>query len=144
MADQSFERHSRFITAYHFVAFPILLINVFVAAYLMSAQDFAGLSIWNLLVALALVILIWYARVMPLTAQDRVIRLEERMRLLELLPADLKARAHEIRPAQLVGLRFASDEELPGLAERCLNGEFKTSTDIKRAIRQWRPDNLRV
>lgn len=144
MADQSFEKHSRYIAAYHFVAFPIVLINVFVAAYLISAQNFSKLSIWNLLVALSLVILMWYARVMPLTAQDRIIRLEERMRLLDLLPAHLKARAHEIKPGHLVGLRFASDEELPELAERCLNGEFKSSTDLKRAIKHWRPDNLRV
>lgn len=144
MPEQSFEKHSRYIPAYHFVAFPILLVNVFVAMYVMYGQNFSRMSIWNVLVAIALVLLTWYSRTMPLTAQDRVIRLEERLRLQETLPPELRARAHEINPRHLVGLRFASDEELPELAQRCLNGEFKTSTDIKRAIKNWRADNLRV
>ena len=144
MPEQSFEKHSRYIPGFHFVAFPILLVNVFVALYVMYSQDFSRMSVWNVLVAIALVLVTWYSRTMPLTAQDRVIRLEERMRLQEKLPPELRARAHEINPRHLVGLRFASDEELPELAQRCLNGEFRTSADIKRAIRNWRPDNLRV
>ncbi len=144
MADQSFQKHSRYIPGFHFVAFPILLINVFVAAYLTSQQGYSKMSIWNVLVALALLLVLWYSRTMPLAAQDRVIRLEERMRLQEKLPEHLRVRANEIGPRHLVGLRFASDEELPELAERCLKGEFKTGTDVKRAIKSWRPDNLRV
>lgn len=144
MPEQSFEKHSRYIPGFHFVAFPILLVNVFFALYLTYEQNFSKMSIWNVFVALALVLVAWYSRTMPLTAQDRIIRLEERMRLQEKLPAELRARAVEINPRHLVGLRFASDEELPDLAQRCLNGEFKTSTDVKRAIRNWRPDNLRV
>jgi hypothetical protein len=81
---------------------------------------------------------------MPLTAQDRIIRLEERMRLQDKLPAHLRDRAHEIPPGHLVGLRFASDEELPGLGERCINGEFKNGREVKAAIKSWRPDYLRV
>lgn len=144
MPEQSFEKHSRYIPGFHFVAFPILLVNFVFSLYLTYTQDFSKTSIWNVFVALALVLVAWYSRTMPLTAQDRIIRLEERMRLQEKLPAELRARAAEINPRHLVGLRFASDEELPDLAQRCLNGEFKTSTDVKRAIRNWRPDNLRV
>ncbi len=144
MPDQSFEKHSRFIPGFHFVALPILLINFFVTLYAMYEQGFSKYGIWNVLVAVALVLIAWYSRTMPLAAQDRVIRLEERMRLRERLPEHLRARGNEISPRHLVGLRFASDEELPGLAERCINGELKTSKEIKQAIRTWRPDHLRV
>lgn len=144
MAEQSFEKHSRYIPGFHFVAFPILLINVLFVGYTMFENGFSKNGVWNLIVAIALVLVAWYSRTMPLTAQDRVIRLEERMRLQEKLPAHLRERAHEISPRHLVGLRFASDEELPELAERCLNGEFKTGTDVKRAVKKWRPDTLRV
>lgn len=144
MAEQSFGKHSRYIPAFHFVVFPILLVNVFVIATSVVKQGITAMGVWNVLVAIALVLLTWYSRTMPLTAQDRVIRLEERLRLQDKLPEHLRARAHEIAPRHLVGLRFASDEELPDLAERCLKGEFTTGTDVKRAIRKWRPDNLRV
>lgn len=144
MPEQSFEKHSRLIPGFHFVAFPILLINVFVGAYAGFADGMSMMGAWNVLVAIALVLVAWYSRTMPLTAQDRVIRLEERMRLQQRLPAHLQGRVGEISPRNLIGLRFASDEELPELAERCLNGEFKSSKEIKRSIRTWRPDHLRV
>lgn len=144
MADQSFESHSRYVPMYHYVALPILLMNVFVVGIAASRDGMNKMGIWNILVAIALVLLAWQARSMPLTAQNRVIRLEERMRLREKLPPHLRDRADEIKPSHLVGLRFASDDEVGQLAERCLNGELKTSKDIKRAIRTWRPDNLRV
>lgn len=144
MADQSFAKHSRYVTGYHFVMLPILFINLFVALYSAYTGRFTKTGIWSVLVAIALILLAWYARVMPLTAQNRIIRLEERMRLQEKLPTHLRERAHEIPPGHLVGLRFASDEELPGLAERCLNGEFRNGGDVKAAIKNWRPDYLRV
>ncbi len=144
MADQSFENHSRYVPMYHYVALPILIANVFVAGVASFQNGMTGMGMWNVLVAVALVLLAWQARAMPLTAQNRVIRLEERMRIREKLPPHLRDRADEIRPSHLVGLRFASDEEVGQLAERCLSGELKTSKEIKRAIRKWRPDNLRV
>lgn len=144
MAEQSFASHSRYVPMYHYVALPILIINVFVVGVASFQNDSGKMGIWNTLVAFALVLLAWQARAMPLAAQNRVIRLEERMRLRERLPAHLRDRADEIKPSHLVGLRFASDEEVGSLAERCLNGELKTSKEIKRAIKTWRPDNLRV
>lgn len=144
MAEQTFEKHSRIIPGFHYIALPILLINFVFTVYMMYRLDFSKTSIWNVVVAIALVLVAWYSRVMPLTAQDRLIRLEERIRLNEKLPSDLRGRVNEINPRHLIGLRFASDEELPDLASRCINGEFKTSAEIKRAIKTWRPDNLRV
>jgi len=81
---------------------------------------------------------------MPLRAQDRVIRLEEQLRLDRILPPDLRARIDELTPEQFIGLRFAPDEEVSELTGRSLSGELKTRTDIKRAIQNWRADHFRV
>ena len=81
---------------------------------------------------------------MALRAQDRIIRLEEHMRLNQLLPADLRARLGELSAGQLIALRFAPDDEVPDLVRRALGGELQRQGDIKRAIRNWRPDYLRV
>lgn len=146
MADktpQSYQNHARFVPAFHFVTFSILTVNVLWTAYRLirwPSLD-AGMAV---LVAAALVLLCWYARVFPLTAQDRVIRLEERLRLARLLPADQQSRIDELRPRQLIALRFASDEELPGLAQRVLAGELTDPKAIKQAVRNWRADHLRV
>jgi hypothetical protein len=81
---------------------------------------------------------------MPLRAQDRIIRLEERIRLERVLPGDMRGRIGNLTPEQFIGLRFAPDDEVPELMKRALNGELKTRADIKRAIRNWRPDTMRV
>ena len=83
-------------------------------------------------------------RFMSVRAQDRIIRLEERTRLERLVPGDLRGRVADLAPSQLVALRFAPDDEVPELTRRALNGELKTQGDIKRAIRNWRADHLRV
>jgi hypothetical protein len=81
---------------------------------------------------------------MALRAQDRIIRLEERMRLERLLPPTMKERAAGLTTSQLIALRFASDDEVPDLARRVMDGELHSRADIKRAIRAWRTDDLRV
>ena len=120
------------------------MVNFLFVSYQAFTQGFSKTSLWNVVVALALALLAWYVRSKPVAAQNRIIRLEERLRLQEKLPADLRARINEIPPRHLIGLRFASDEELPELARRCINGEFKTPKEIKAAIKTWRPDNYRV
>ena len=128
---------------WHFFALPVLVINaVALAVRLVRVPTLE--NAWSVVVAVALVIAIFVSRVMPLRAQDRVIRLEERLRLEKILPADLRGRVDELTPEQLIGLRFASDEELPQLTRRALSGELKTRSDIKAAIATWRPDLLRV
>jgi len=145
MADktQTFASHRRFIPAFHFFALPVLLINVFVVAY-HFVLDPRLINGWALLVAIALAIGITWSRFMPLRAQDRIIRLEERSRLERLLPGDLRGRVHELSTSQLIAIRFAPDDEVPDLTRRALNGELKTPGDIKHAIRNWRADHLRV
>ena len=145
MADQTqtLGTHRRWIPAWHFFAVPILLINVFVMA-VNFVRDPRLINGWAVLVAIALFLGIFLSRSMPLRAQDRIIRLEERGRLERVLPADLRGRIGDLTADQLIGLRFAPDDEVPELARRALGGELKTRADIKRAIRNWRPDHLRV
>jgi hypothetical protein len=145
MADQTqtFATHRRWIPMWHFFALPVLIINVFVVAYYF-ALDPRLINGWAVLVSIALVIGIFISRYMPLRAQDRIIRLEERTRLERLLPGDLRERVGELTARQLIAIRFAPDDEVPDLTRRALNGELKTPADIKRAIRNWRADHLRV
>jgi hypothetical protein len=135
--------HRRFIPMWHFFALPVLIINVVVVAVRFVRVP-TGINGWSVIVALALVIGIFVSRSMPLRAQDRIIRLEEKIRFEKVLPTDLRGRIEELTPEQFIGLRFAPDDEVPELTRRVLNGELKTRSDIKRAIRNWRPDHLRV
>jgi hypothetical protein len=142
-ATQTYASHRRFIPAFHFFALPVLLINVGVTAVRL-ARDPGVATAWSVVVAVALFLAVFLLRGMPLRAQDRIIRLEERTRLDKLVPADLRGRIGELTPAQLVAIRFAPDDEVPELMRRTLNGELKTQNDIKRAIRNWRADHLRA
>jgi hypothetical protein len=81
---------------------------------------------------------------MALTVQDRLIRLEMRLRLRDVLPADLQPRISELTARQLVGLRFASDAELPELVRRVLTGSLGSTADIKKAVTHWQGDYLRA
>jgi hypothetical protein len=113
---------------------------------LFMAEPFSGrktLAFW-VLFSLVLILLGLAARLMALKVQDRVIRLEERLRYRELLSPDLAARASDLPVSQIIAFRFASDDELPDLIERVLSGELKTGKEIKLAVRNWRSDYLRV
>lgn len=140
---QTFANHARIVPAYHYVAFPLFAANVFFALYqVVTAFSWANLVAFG--VAVALVLLFFIARVMALTVQDRVIRLEERLRMRALLPADLQARIEEFSVKQLVALRFASDAELPDLARRVLDEKVHDQKAIKRMVRDWRADFQRA
>jgi hypothetical protein len=145
MADQTqtLGSHRRFIPAWHFFVVPVLTGNMLVAAVTFGRHPGIDTA-WALAVATALMLGMILARVMPLRAQDRIIRLEERIRLEQLLPANLRGRIIELTPAQLIGLRFAADDEVPELTRRVLDGELKDRGDIKSAIKNWRADHLRV
>jgi hypothetical protein len=140
---QSFANHARIVPAYHYVAFPLFAVNFFFALYqVVTAFSWAKLVSFG--VAIALILLFFVARVMALTVQDRVIRLEETLRLRALLPADLQPRVGEFSVKQLVALRFASDAELPDLARRVLDGKVQDQKAIKQMVRDWRADFQRA
>ena len=140
---QTYKTHIRWFPPFHFFVMPVLLINVFVSGWLLYRNP-SRLGIWELIVAMALVMTALTARVMVVAVQDRVIRLEMRLRMRELLPADLQARIGEVTREQCVGLRFASDAELPTLVRRVLSGELKTTREIKKQVAQWQGDYMRA
>jgi hypothetical protein len=140
---QSFHNHVRWFPLVHFVLTPILFFNLIWQVVRLS-QDRTWDRAEDVLVAVALMILSLAARLQALRAQDRVVRLEERLRYKELLPADLAAQAGELKLGQIIALRFAPDEELPELVKRTLAGEFGSNKDIKLAVKNWRGDYLRV
>lgn len=142
-AEQSYGNHARFFPPFHFFAFPIVAINALIQLWhLVQAPGLGGL--WTALVAVAFAVAVLSSRVMALRAQDRVIRLEERLRLAKVLPAELQPRIEELTMRQLVGLRFASDGELPQLVRKVLDGAAKTEKQIKQAVTNWRADHERV
>ena len=140
---QNYQNHVRWNPLVHFVLTPILLFNL-VWQVVMLYQDRTWDKAESVLLAIGLIILSLAARLQSLTAQDRLIRLEERLRYSEVLPNDLAEKASNLKTSQMIALRFASDQELPELVEKTLNGELKTSKEIKLAIKNWRGDYLRV
>ncbi|MGH9444495.1 MAG: DUF6526 family protein [Terriglobia bacterium] len=141
--DQNFENHARFFPLFHFVVAPIFLLNI-VWSIVRVIRHVSFGSIVSLLVAIALLLLALAARRMALTVQDRVIRLEMRLRLQQLLQAELRARIPEFTVDQLISLRFAGDAELPSLAQRVLDEKLTSRKAIKKMVRDWQPDFLRA
>ena len=142
-APQNIRNHARFVPLYHYVALPILGINAvwtIKRAFMHPSWETAIAA----LLGVALVIMFFMARIFALTVQDRVIRLEMRMRLRELLAPELAGRIHEFTAGQLVAMRFASDRELPALARRVLDERLHDRKAIKRLIQEWQADNLRA
>jgi uncharacterized protein DUF6526 len=139
---QTFANHAKFDPLYHFIAFPILLVNVLVVAYYLV--KFPGMGgTWLLIVSLALFFVALRLRTYATRLQDRIIRIEERVRLQSVLQEPLRSRIGELTDTQFVGLRFASDAELPALVQRTLDEKLSRG-DIKKAVTEWRPDHSRV
>jgi hypothetical protein len=148
---QNFSNHTKIVPAFHYFLLPVLFINLVGASYWVyaTARHAWGpfplfYAILNLFLAIALLILAFLARLFALGVQDRVIRLEERLRYQQLLPEDLKARINEFTTRQLVALRFASDTELPALARKVLDEKVKERKAIKQMIQNWRADYQRI
>ncbi|MFM8440014.1 MAG: DUF6526 family protein [Acidobacteriota bacterium] len=143
MNNQDYSNHTRWYPLNHFVIAPISLgLIIFQGWRAFQSQETTDLI--TFVIAILILLLALAARLQALKAQDRVIRLEERLRLKELIgPEDAKA-AGSLPPGMLIAIRFASDEELPELARRAVAGEFKNPGDLKRAIKNWRADHHRV
>ena len=146
---QSLANHARWDPPFHFFILPIFALGLILSLIHFFAHITHGdmrdhiHSFLLILLALALLTLMLKVRFYSIKVQDRVIRLEERLRLTQLLQEPLRSRIPELTEGQLCGLRFASDAEVPKLVERALN-EKLSRADIKKAIQHWRPDYWRV
>ncbi len=142
---QSYTHHTRWDPPFHFFILPVFVI-AFIAAIVHLVLHFHHHPIHGVflvLLALAALMAVFKIRLNALKVQDRVIRLEERLRLATVLPEPLRSRIPELTERQLIALRFASDGELAGLVQRVLN-EKLSPDEIKKAIQNWRADNWRV
>lgn len=145
MTVQSYKNHGRLDPPMHLFVFPALLVNLGVAVYIAIhfRHEYPWLGRWSIVFALALVVLAFKSRINDLKLQDRLIRLEERLRLTTLLPANELAYVSELSIKQLIALRFASDEELASLVHKTLTQNLEPKA-IKQNIANWRADHYRV
>jgi hypothetical protein len=146
MADQklqNFDNHVRMVPGYHYFTLP--LCTAWLVWAILRVVRFPNAdNAFFLVGALALAGVCVYSRVFPLMAQDRVIRLEERLRLMRLLPAEMHHEIERISPRHLVSMRFASDEEVPELVRLVISQPSMKGAEIKKRIKSWRGDHLRV
>lgn len=140
---QSFENHAKLVPMYHMWATALVVLPTAYFAFL-TVTSFALERLALLAFCVGTIILGLFARLFPLGVQDRVIRLEERMRMERLLPDDLRGRIGSFTTEQLIALRFASDEELSDLAKRVLDEGMTDRKSIKQAVKSWRADNQRI
>jgi uncharacterized membrane protein YciS (DUF1049 family) len=142
--NQNLSNHARVFPPFHFFVMPVLLVNLGWSIYRVRTYNYTFDAFLAVVVAAALILGFLSARMFALTVQDRVIRLEERLRYQRLLPADLQPRIGEFTVAQLISLRFASDAELPALARKVLDEKMTERKAIKQLVKNWKPDYLRA
>ena len=140
--EQNFSNHTRLDPAYHFVLFALLLLAVGLAVDMVVHQVSVA-SLWALVVSVAVLLAVFKLRLYPLKAQDRIIRLEERLRMEAVLPESQRHEIWDLTEAQLIALRFAPDSELPALVTAAITKKLGPK-EIKQSIKNWRPDYFRV
>ena len=139
---QTYANHTRLDPAFHFFLLPVSAITVGLATY-HAVRHFSFTTFWLIVLSLAFVVAVLKLRMYALKVQDRVIRLEERLRLTQILNEPLRSRVGELREGQLIALRFAPDCECEALVARALS-EGLTNAAIKQSITDWRADHFRV
>lgn len=140
---QTLENHAKIVPGFHYATTVfVLFFTIWAAIQLVRDPGFSTVAMASLAVAINLIG--YYARAFANGNQDRIIRLEERLRMMELLPADLRGRIEELTTSQLVALRFASDQELPELTRRVLDEGITDRKIIKGLVQNWRADHHRI
>lgn len=144
-APQNLKSHTRFDPMFHFTIIPLLLLNLIFSIYITvhNWPSYRHTHLWWIVMAIVFLLMAVRARMSALKAQDRVIRLEERLRLAAILPTPERAHIDELSVRQLIALRFASDDELHALVHKTLTENLEPKA-IKQSIAQWRPDHHRV
>ena len=140
---QTYKNHLRWLPAFHFFVLPVLLLNFLNEIRHLWRYPSEGAA-FTAVVAAGLLMLGFLSRVQAVTVQDRVIRLEMRLRLRQVLPPELQPRIIDLGVRQLVALRFASDAELPELVREILEGKLQTGKQIKQRVKNWQSDWLRA
>lgn len=143
--EQNLKNHARIDPSIHYFVFPVFILNFIFAIWLAVRHwsQHPHLVIWWIILSVALLVLAMKCRMNDLKLQDRLIRLEERLRLHSLLGPDQRSHINELTMRQLIALRFASDEEIPALVQKTLTQNLEPKA-IKEAITHWRADNDRV
>lgn len=139
---QDLKHHGRLHPAFHLITIPVLVANV-VFAIVHCVHHFSVWSVWIVVVSVVAIVPVFLIRIYALKVQDRVIRLEERLRLQSLSDAEWHRQIYRLSEDQLIGLRFASDDEVVELAKQALEHGL-TRKQIKERIKSWRPDYWRV
>ena len=139
----SYKTHRAYDPLYHFFVIPVLAINVLLTAYVLFRRPVL-VNVWAVIFAIALVGLAWRVRSFPLRIQDRLIRLEETLRLQRVLPEELRGRIGELSTRELIALRFCTDDELPQHVRAIYAGEYRGGENVKSRIKTWRPDPHRI
>jgi hypothetical protein len=144
-APQNLSNYKRRDPLFHFVLMPVLVFNLIFSIYdtIHRYPDHRYIFPWWIIMSFALILLALFSRRNAVRAQDRIIRLEERLRMAALLPVNELAHVNELTTRQLIALRFASDAELPALVHRTLTQNLEPKA-IRQSITNWRPDNERV
>lgn len=142
MKQQNYKNHSRLILGYHFITGTLLILLLIgsVVNLVTSSHENVYSASLIVLMTIILILVAYYARAFPLKAQDRVIRAEENFRHYLLTGKQLPS---ELRMRQIIGLRFASDEEFPELVQKAI-AEQLSEKNIKKSIKNWKPNNYRV
>jgi hypothetical protein len=141
-APQSLKNHAKIDPMFHFFLFFILVVNLVYSVVLLVHQR-SFTSVWFVVMSVAAFVALFKVRLYSLKVQDRVIRLEERLRLQSLTPLEWHAQIYRLSEDQLIGLRFAADDEVVELAKQALEHNLNRK-QIKERIRNWRADYWRV
>ena len=144
MAEQNLKNHGKFVPLFHFFVLPVFVINFISSLFRLWRLGISFQGIFGVFLAAALFLGALYGRLFALAVQDRLIRLEERLRYERVLQEELRWRADELAIDQIISLRFASDEELPALMKKVLDEKLTSRKAIKQLIKNWRPDDLRA
>lgn len=139
--EQNYKNHRRIDWSHTGFVLPMFILSIPVACHNLYLNP-GWLSVWFVIASLAATLAAFKTRTTALRVQDRLIRLEERLRLEKLLKGPLRKRIPDLKTSQLIAIRFASDKEAPDLVKKALAGMGRE--DLKRAIRSWRADHLRV
>ena len=142
---QTFKNHSRLHPLFHFFVLPLLLLNFIFSIYITVHEwpRYEHLHLWWIVMSIVFFVMAGLSRDRALKIQDRIIRLEERLRLTALLPAEDRAHINELSTKQLIALRFASDQEIPALVRKTLTQNLEPKA-IKQSIINWRGDYHRI